>query len=172
MYGAAWSVGFVEWWENDPATNYGPDYLRDHPGPGPNGHDSVTELILEKAKLEFKAGTERHRWEMKRASNMMEWRRCIRLNLDMSKCRSEEDHLVCCRGCLCRTDYCCIEQIFEIKNAKMLESLAWKERRLVGRNVIALCERRTLDTERLMADLVVCWRVLHQPRHKAVAARR
>ena len=63
-------------------------------GGGPNGHDELTERILETAKLEFKAGVIRHRWEMKRDKNMMEWRRCIRDDADISKCQSEEDHLV------------------------------------------------------------------------------
>ena len=63
-------------------------------GDGENGHDEVTELILEKAKHEFKVGRIRHAWEMKRAQNTMEWRRCIRMDADISKCQSEEDHLV------------------------------------------------------------------------------
>ena len=107
----------MEWWED----LYGPDYLEEHTGKGPNGHDDVTEQILEKAKLEFKAGLVRKDWEMKRASNMQEWRRCIRENEDVGPCQSEEDHLV-----------------FEIRNAKMLEKLARKERNLIGQNVFWL----------------------------------
>ena len=95
-YGDAELEGFEEWFENDPATDYGPHFLNNHPGDGPNGHDDVTEQILEKAKIEFKAGRVQYSWEMKRASNVTEWRRCIRENLDISKCQSEEDHLVRC----------------------------------------------------------------------------
>ena len=31
-YGDPELDGFVEWWETDPHTNYGPDYLHDHRG--------------------------------------------------------------------------------------------------------------------------------------------
>ena len=110
-------MGFLEWWED----LYGPEFLDEHPGEGKNGHDPVTEQILEKAKLEFKTGVVRHTWEMKRAANMTEWRRCVRDNEDVGKCQSEEDHLV-----------------FEIRQAKMYERLARKERNLIGQNVFWL----------------------------------
>ena len=116
-YGDPELVGFVEWWED----LYGTEYLEEHPGAGLNGHDVVTEQILEKAKLEFKAGVTRRDWEMKRAANMQEWRRCVRENLDVGKCQNREDQLVS-----------------EIRNAKMVERLAKKERNLIGQNVFWL----------------------------------
>ena len=116
-YGDADLEGFVEWWDD----LYGPDYLEEHPGTGPNGHDEITEQILERGKDEFKASVTRREWELKRAANIQEWRRCIRENLDISKCQSEEEHLV-----------------FEIRNAKMIEKLARKERNLIGQNVMWL----------------------------------
>ena len=103
-YGDSELEGFVEWWE----ALYGIDYLANHPGSGPNGHDDVTEQILEKAKIEFKAGVVRWEWEMKRAANMQLWRQCVRQNQDVARMQSEEDHtvleirnakMVCCCNC-------------------------------------------------------------------------
>ena len=79
----------MEWWEDLD----GPSYLEEHTDKGPNGHDDVIEQVLVKAKLEFKAGLVRKDWEMKRASNMQEWRRCIRENEDVGPCQSEESQL-------------------------------------------------------------------------------
>ena len=50
-YGDPELDGFVGWWDD----LYGPNYLEDHLGPGPNGHDMVTEEHLKVAKTEFKA---------------------------------------------------------------------------------------------------------------------
>ena len=109
--------GFFDWWD----VLYGPTYLSEHPGNGPNGYDETTEDIVAKGILEFKAAVIRRNWEMKRAANMQEWRQAIREDRDVANNQNDDERLV-----------------LEIANAKLIEKLAKKERHLVGQNVLWL----------------------------------
>ena len=105
---------FLDWWE----LQYSKEELEEHYGLGPNGYDTEVESILVQAKVEFKATSVRKAWEIDRAANFKEWRRCIRDRLDDSQCKQTEQNLV-----------------LEIHKAKAVEKKEHVARILIGKSI-------------------------------------